>query len=395
MQVRKKIIGILILTGVITVLIFVFEQFGNRFDGVVQRNSYGQGKKTETYQFTIGGKKETIQLEVEEQEYTKEEIREIFTLLMEQLDEIVLGENKSWDRVEKNLNLITQVEQYPIQIHWEFSSYDVISLDGIIQEEHLQEEGTLLELKGILSYGEEKATYIRNARVYPPSGEGKEKLRYQVQKKLTQLEKDTRKEERFTLPRELSGETIHWSKENEGRWKYVLIVGIAMVFFVIYQEKEKNKQNEKQRRDELTREYPGLISKFTMLLNAGATVKVAWEKIVQNQNKRGVLAQEMQTTLHEIQSGISEVISYEQFGKRCGIPVYLKFGTLLSQNLRKGNRGLSDKLQVEAIEAFEERKSLARRRGEEAGAKLMMPMLGMLIVVLVMIMVPAFISMQI
>ena len=52
-------------------------------------------------------------------------------------------------------------------------------------------------------------------------------------------------------------------------------------------------------------------------------------------------------------------------------------------------------LKFEAIQAFENRKSLAKRKGEEAGAKLLMPMMGMLAVVFVMIMAPAFFTLQI
>jgi hypothetical protein len=49
---------------------------------------------------------------------------------------------------------------------------------------------------------------------------------------------------------------------------------------------------------------------------------------------------------------------------------------------------------MEAIQAFESRKNTAKRMGEEAGTKLLMPMFGMLAVVFIMVMVPAFLSMQ-
>jgi len=41
---------------------------------------------------------------------------------------------------------------------------------------------------------------------------------------------------------------------------------------------------------------------------------------------------------------------------------------------------------------MEERKSLARKLGEEAGTKLLLPMLLMLILVIVILMVPAILS---
>ena len=47
---------------------------------------------------------------------------------------------------------------------------------------------------------------------------------------------------------------------------------------------------------------------------------------------------------------------------------------------------------VAATEAFIERKALARKAGEEAGTKLLLPMGLMLCVVMVVIIVPAFMS---
>ena len=104
--------------------------------------------------------------------------------------------------------------------------------------------------------------------------------------------------------------------------------------------------------------------------------------------------EEMAITLREMQGGVSEAEAYERFGKRCGNTTYVKFGTLLSQNLRKGSKGLSDVMRMESIQAFENRKSTAKRLGEEAGTKLLVPMIGMLAVVFIMVMVPAFLSMQ-
>ena len=85
---------------------------------------------------------------------------------------------------------------------------------------------------------------------------------------------------------------------------------------------------------------------------------------------------------------------YENYGTRCGISVYKKFGMMLSQNLRKGTKGLTELLGREAEDAFEERKNLAKKIGEEAGTKLMIPMFLMLIIVFAMVIVPAFFSIQ-
>ena len=87
--------------------------------------------------------------------------------------------------------------------------------------------------------------------------------------------------------------------------------------------------------------------------------------------------------------GVGEATAYEEFGQRCGNLHYLKFGFLLSQDLKKGSAGLVELLEQEAENGMEERKSLARKLGEEAGTKLLLPMMLMLILVVVILMVPA------
>ena len=52
-------------------------------------------------------------------------------------------------------------------------------------------------------------------------------------------------------------------------------------------------------------------------------------------------------------------------------------------------------LQREAQEAFEERKNMAKKLGEEAGTKLMIPLFFMLAVVFMIVTVPAFLTIQI
>ena len=100
-------------------------------------------------------------------------------------------------------------------------------------------------------------------------------------------------------------------------------------------------------------------------------------------------------TCYELQSGRSEKEAYDHLGKRCQVQVYMKLSTLLSQNLRKGSNDLLRVLRQEADTAFEERKGLAKKLGEEAGTKLLLPMMMMLCIVMVIIMIPAYFSFMI
>ena len=48
----------------------------------------------------------------------------------------------------------------------------------------------------------------------------------------------------------------------------------------------------------------------------------------------------------------------------------------------------------EMLLAWEEKKRKARQQGEKIGTKLLLPMMGMLTIVFIMILVPAFLSFQ-
>ncbi len=97
-------------------------------------------------------------------------------------------------------------------------------------------------------------------------------------------------------------------------------------------------------------------------------------------------------TAGQIGSGQSEGRAYSEFGRRCGLQAYLKLSTLLEQSQKNGSRQLRQALELEMVSAFEQRKNLAKKLGEEAGTKLLLPLFMMLGVVMVMIVVPAFLA---
>ena len=392
---------LIILTIVLTLGVFVWETFFDSFEPVIVRNDYGEGKKTETYEVIVDGEKNEIQLEVSEKEYTSQEVERLFQKVEKELDQIILGENQSFDRVEQDLNLVTHMEDYPVEIQWELSSYKVLGLDGTILTEDLDKKGTLVELRGTIFYKEKSMVYIRNVMVYPLTRTGTEKLLYDVETELKKVEKSTREKGKFSLPQKVGNYQLTWQKAKEIHWPYILIGGFGLVAYLVYREREKERKKEKDRKTRFLREYPNVISKLTMLLSTGITAKNAWTRIVQNYEEQkenlgeNQVYEEMKITLREMQSGVSEAEAYERFGQRCEVANYRKLGTMLSQNLRKGSSGILDILRMEAIQSFENRKSMARRQGEEVGTKLLLPMIGMLGVVLVMVLVPAFLTMQI
>lgn len=144
-------------------------------------------------------------------------------------------------------------------------------------------------------------------------------------------------------------------------------------------------------------DYPELVSKLNLLINAGLNIHTALLRILcdyEKSHKKNIkfLYKELKITLRQIENGMSEGAAYVGLGKRIGLPCYIKFGSLLEQNLKKGNKELSFLLNTEVIIANDEKKRLIKKKGEEASTKLLLPMMMIFFVILILIMLPAFLN---
>ena len=79
------------------------------------------------------------------------------------------------------------------------------------------------------------------------------------------------------------------------------------------------------------------------------------------------------------------------FGGSCG-GSYRKLAYLLVVNLKKGNDKLIALMEEEVVKANAVRKERARKRGDEASVKLLFPMMGMLLIVMALIILPAYLD---
>lgn len=368
---------------------------------IVERNQPGGGKRKEEWEVRIGEAEEKITVEIEEEQFTREEIQVRFKEAEKELETLILGDNQGLDEVRSDLNLVTKLPDSGITVAWELDNYKVMNLQGELQAEALNENGTLVKLEAFLSYKEAKAQYTFYANLFSPRLSGKEKWIQKLKAELDRLDEETKEDSEMPLPDKVGEIRVIWRRVTDYRAAGLLLLGIALSLSLYASDRRKKKQREEGRRRQLELDYPQVINRFTLYLGAGMPVRKVWFKLAEDYRNREkkkeerAIYEEMLYTMHEIQSGAPESECYEKFGERCGLTVYRKFGTLLSQNMKKGTKGLADLLKQEAAGTFEERKSFARKLGEEAGTKLLLPMFLMFGMVLAIIVVPAFFSMQV
>lgn len=168
----------------------------------------------------------------------------------------------------------------------------------------------------------------------------------------------------------------------------VMALGAVAVGAIIYYLDIEVADGIKKREDKILSDLPSVLSKLTLLINAGLTTREAWNKVAMS--GEGILYTEMQTTVSEMQNGVSEVDAYRAFADRCVVKEVRKFTSTLLQNMQKGNSEMVFFLREMADESWQQKKHLVKRKGEQASSKLMIPVGMMLIAILVMIIVPAF-----
>lgn len=201
----------------------------------------------------------------------------------------------------------------------------------------------------------------------------------------------------YYLPGEWEGKSLIWKEPKDAAGSLVAALFTAAGAAILLAGAREKEKEMGKRREELLMDYPGLVMKFTLLIQAGLTVRRTFQKMAMDYRRKKprrprAAYEELVTACREMERGISEGEAYRRFGERCSQVKYKTFSALLVQNLQRGSRHLGDILEKEALEAWEERKRKARVLGEAAATKLLVPMMLMLVVVMALIMLPACIS---
>lgn len=352
------------------------------------------GSKRVSLLAKYGAYENAVELKLPARKRSAQEAEELLEHASKQLGERILGTNPSLDEVTHNLVLPEALPEYDIEILWKTSDRELVSGDGSVQNKELS-AAQPVTLTAKLYYGEIALEYAYEVWVQPYPFTEEELMEKRLYEQLRLSEEETGGEEYFLLPKTVEGEEIIWSGQQQDMAGIVLVLGAIFVFAVYGREASVLRKKKKEREEELLIDYPEFLSRFTLLIGAGMTVRGAWERMLADYKKSGrkrYVYEEMQHTMAQLEVGMPELRAYEQFGRRCALLSYLRFTTILTQNLKKGSSGIAALLRMEAQEAFSERKNQARRKGEEAGTKLLLPMGGMLVLVFVLILVPAFAS---
>jgi hypothetical protein len=405
--------------------------------GVLNRNEYQDGEYSVNMEARIGDLfQKELEIEVPVRQYTQEETKERQEEFWVQLCRSFLGKNLASDQVTQDLVLAEESRDFPFLVKWTSSRPDIIGRSGEVTE---VEEAVEVTLTAVVTYEGQEWIHKLTVTVVPVLRTKAEQISKGLESLLTETETASRTQVFWNLPLWWQGQPIIWSEKQENNsmflWGLAVLAAGCVYFF---SDKDLSNRLE-ERRKKMKEAYPFIVHKMVLYLGAGMTIRGAYQKIAapyqteqeQNQEKEQNKAEKRQNqeraqsraerkqnkaerkqdkarkkqneirnpaydnmlyTCHELQTGIPEGEAYEHFGKRSGLTEYVKFSTLLTQNMKKGNSTLLQRLQEEAEESMRERIHQRKQAGEEAATKLLIPMVIMLAVVMILIVVPAFSS---
>lgn len=366
----------------------------------IQRNEYWGSQKEESLIVEVDGEKQQqVMVTVPERKYEGNKVQDVLEELAESLEKTILKENDSLDNVTTDLNLVTTVPDTDVDVIWTMQPAGYMMYDGTLVTEEVTHDGIVVNLTAALTY--EDNHLVHSFAVCLNKGEltHEEELRQEIAKEIEACNVSQAAAKELQLPEQVGGKEIQFQYETESNTAGLVLAVVVCAVLSFFVRDEKIKKELEYRQKQMLLDYSEIVSKLTLLMGAGMTIRMALEKIAGDYNcKRGkgerqhYAYDEILYVCREMQGGLSERAAIDMLGNRCQIPCYMKLCTLLQQNLKKGSKGMAQSLTYEVGQAFEERKNVARRFGEEAGTRLLFPMILMLVIVLVVLIVPAFLS---
>lgn len=309
---------------------------------------------------------------------------------------------KDFENWEEEIPIRDSYASNMVTAEWMFSPKGYVNSNGSIEVKEIPDDGVLITARAVLACDSYEQIYQVPFRI--------EKENLSVDQRITAaldtwFEEQQMQEgsETLLLPEEVDGYALQWSSKSDYITIKILILEIGAFFLILYLQKKQREKEEKNRKLQMERDYPEVVSQLSVLLESGMTIRQAWNKIAKQyeENRRRGLVEEKEVYQaivnmnRQIAEGVKERAAYEKFAEEISLACYRRMMRILEANLEKGSRDICNCLEEESMQAYEQKILFAKKQGEEASAKMLVPMMLMMLLVIVIIMVPAFMEFSI
>lgn len=360
-------------------------------DNIIEREQVGGDSTHVDLLLDVGDevKDYEVSLEIEPAQITEKEAEEYFSKAIKQID-------SEYKKITRSVPIKESYEKGLVEAEWSFSPAGIIKTDGNIVFEKVPEEGVILVANALLQSGAYERIYSFPFKLYPPQWTLQERIQQELE---TYIAKQQKKEGTtdFYLPKEVNGLPATWKENKEYICFKVLLLEIVSFVLLVFAKKKENESLMEKQRYKRELQYPEIVNQLLILMEAGMTTRQAWHRIAYqyNEKRKKQLVEESEVYAAIVQmdrrlsEGENERSAYENFVKQMDSMCYRRLMRLLINNLQKGNKDICQQLGIEAKQSYEQRILLAKKLGEEASTKMLIPMMLMMMVVMAIIMAPA------
>lgn len=387
---RKKLLMLLIImAGCLMNAYLLYDIKANPYllgNRSLKRNDYGNGDSSYILNLEYEDTKETVDIRLDERKYTEDELEVLRKEAVKALKEQV-------GTIKDDIRLPTSLEGYPFTFRWKSSDEEIMDSQGHLMCSADCRDSHNITLSLWLICDEYRAVEEIDVIVYPRVLDARKLFLNQLLESISLAEEKSKTEEFLYLPEQYQGIKLSWSEPVPMQIFMILPGSIVMALVVgwAFDRDEKAKQN--RIKEALEIEYPFFIEKLKLYILSGMTVKKAFCQIAKESNDKNsinkVLSDELQIVVNRFSNGVREEDVYRDFGSRCG-GSYKRLALLLMVNLKKGNDRLMSLIDEEVVKAQNMRKEMILLKSDQAGVKMLFPMIVMLMVVMLLIMIPAY-----
>lgn len=400
---KRKIIGIVLIIGAVSAISL---HLSSRIEAKLAdgarliRNEWGADDYKIVLQAKAGEWSGKMTIKVSERQYTMQEKEMLMEELLKSLPDQIKGSNPDLQNVRQNLILGSSVKGYPFTLSWDSSNREHIDINGKVNREGVPAQGEEVMLRAVIKDKQQEVTDIFecNVLVLPETFSEEEQFFSLLQDFLTKKEEAESRKKELLLPDSFNGKEIIWKEHRADAGIFIFLLFLFICVLLDRGMDHDLKMSIQKRNKQLMAEYAGFVSMLRLYLMAGLTVKNAFARITSDfaRQKRSkgkqYLYEELRTACYQMENGIGEEQVYQEWGQRCGDMRYRRLSFLLGVHLKQGNNQLLQLLEGEVENAREDRRNYAKKVGEEAGTKLLFPMMLMLMVVMMLVLLPAYLD---
>jgi len=182
----------------------------------------------------------------------------------------------------------------------------------------------------------------------------------------------------------------------------LLAIGLVIAIVLAIRPYADARSKVSKRRNQIILALPDMLSRLQLLVGAGENLQRAFIKLASSPQRSihsarssmsDALLKEWRLAAQALQNGQSFSAVLERFNRNCAVQEVSIFTTVLLLNYKRGGDQLVLALRELSYSLWERRKSIARMKGEEASSKLVFPLVGILLIMIVLIAAPAIMMM--